>query len=361
VDVAERLATELGDDMRILAIRVARLHLLNVRSDIRQAIVVCQEAHDMARAQGNAQHIVAAAYFQSQAQNWHGEFHAAAACLQNLQPILKTLPPDARCGMTGTAAVMCHAQLASSHAWLGAFAEALAHARTAWRLADQTKREFDRAVACFGYGTTLVLQGTFDRATEILERGLAATERAEIPLLFEALAGPLSHAHLNNGNTERAHSLSEQLLARPEVSFYSRSWALYYRAYVCRETGQTEAAAFLMRKALQRTQENGYQALEAASHLALCRFCRHDDAPLARQHLASASAIAARLHLAPLEAHCFAETIHFIATERPGDAESAALAANRRYRKLGMRFQLTPQFSGKQQPTPRSVSSYACK
>jgi hypothetical protein len=222
-------------------------------------------------------------------------------------------------------------------------------------------REFDRAVACFGCGTTQLLQGTFDRAAEILERGLAATERAEIPLLFEALAGPLSYAHLKNGNTERADLLSEQLLARPDVSFYSRSWALFYRAYVCKETGQAEAAASFMHKALLRTCEKGYQALEAESHLALCRFWRNDDAPLARQHLASASAIATRLHLAPLEAHCFAETIHFIVIEQPGDADAAALAANRRYRKLGMRFQLTPRFNAEEPSTPRSVSSYACQ
>jgi class 3 adenylate cyclase/tetratricopeptide (TPR) repeat protein len=346
MDVAERLATELGDDVRILAIRVARLHLHNVRTDIRRAIIVCQDAQDMARAQGDSQRIVAAAYFQSQAQNWHGEFRAAIACLQNLQPILDSLPPDARCGMTGTATVMCHAQLAPSHAWLGEFSKALVHARTAWRLADQTKREFDRAVACFGYGTTLVLQGAFDRAAEILERGLAATERAEIPLLFEALAGPLSYAHLNNGNTGSALLLSEQLLARPEVSFYSRSWALFYRAYSCMATGQTDVAASFMHEARLRAHKNGYQGLEAAAHLALCRFWRMDDEPLAKQHLATASAMAARLHLAPLEAHCFAETARFIATERPGNADAAALAANRRYRKLGMRFELTPKFSG---------------
>ncbi len=344
MDAAERLAVELDDRARILAIRIARLHLHNVHSDIRRAIIVCQEAEDMARTQGDAGHIVGAAYFHSQARNWHGEFRGAIACLHAALPTLQGLPRDARCGMTGTASVMYHAQLAPSHAWLGEFPKALEHGRTALRLADETRREFDRAVAGFGYGTTLLVKGSVNRAAEILEKGLAASEKAEIPLLFEALAGPLSYALLHKGDTARAHMLTEQLLARPEVSVYSRSWTLLYRALVCMDTGQAEAST-LANEALRRAHKNGYQMVEAMAHLVLCRFWRRADMALATQHLASASAMAVELHLAPLEAHCLAETAHIAAAVRPAEAAAASVAAKQRYRRLGMRFQVVADTS----------------
>jgi class 3 adenylate cyclase/tetratricopeptide (TPR) repeat protein len=346
LDAAERLATELGDQARILAIRVARLHLHNVHADIRGAIVACRETREMAAAQGNAQHVVAAAYFQSQAHNWHGEYRAAIDVLHDAQPTLDSLPQDARCGMTGTARGMVHAQLAGSHAWLGQFPAALEHGRAAWRLADVTKRDFDRAVASFGYGTTLLLKGVFDRAVAILEKGLAATERAEIPLLYASLAGPLSYALLKEGDTGRALLLTEQLLARPEVSAYSRAWALFYRAYVCMETGRADAAA-LANEALARAQAGGYQAMEGTCHLILSRCLHGDDASLAKHHLAAASAIAARLHLAPLQAHCMAESAR---SGGPRRAREAALAAERLYRRLGMRFEAAAAPAGRANP-----------
>lgn len=346
MDAAERLAVELDDRARILAIRIARLHLHNVRADIRRAITVCQEAEDMARIQGDAEPLVAAAYFHSQARSWRGEFKAAIACLHDAQPALRGLPRAARCGMTGTASVMYHAQLAPSHALLGEFPKALEHGRTAMRLADETGRAFDRAVASFGYGTALTSKGSFNRAAEVLEKGLAATERAEIPLLFEAVAGPLGLALLRKGDMARALLLTDQLLARPEVSAYSRSWTLLYRALVCMEAGQSDATTSAAHEALHRARENGYQVVEAMTHLLLCRFWRAADPPLAGQHLASASAMAAELHLAPLEAHCLAETAQMAARVRPGEAAAAALVANRRYRRLGMRFQLAVDTSG---------------
>jgi class 3 adenylate cyclase len=337
MDAAEKLAAELGDQARILAIRVARLHLHNVLTDIRGAIAASRETRKMALAQGNAQHVVAAAYFQSQAHNWHGEYRAAITSLQDAQPMLHGLPRDARCGMTGTARGMYYAQLAASHAWLGEFAEAVQHGRTASRLADVTKRDFDRAVASFGYGSTLVLKGVFDRAVTVLEKGLAATERAEIPLLYASLAGPLSYALLKQGDTKRAQVLTEQLLARPEISAYSRAWALFYRAHVCLETGD-EDAADLAEEALLRAREGGYQAMEAACHLTLSRVRQASDAPRARRHLATAGTMAAKLHLAPLQAHCLAETARFTAAARPREAGLAAAAAERQYRSLGMKF-----------------------
>ena len=260
----------------------------------------------MARAQGDPQHIIGAAYFESQAQNWHGDYRAAIACLREALPTLEHMAADARSGMTGTASVMFHAQLAACHGSLGEFADALEHGRTAWRLAAGTKRDFDLAVASFGYGTTLLLQGTTGRAAEILEQGLAATEKVEIPLLFASLAGPLSYACLQNGNIERAVSLSQEVLDRPEVSAYSRSWALLYRAEVCIKTGIADAGA-LAHRALEKARENGYQAVEAMSHWMLCRVRSSTDLALARRHLATASAMASSLTLAPLEAHCFAE------------------------------------------------------
>lgn len=347
LDAAEALAVELADPARILAIRVARLHLHNVRADIGRAIVVCREAEDMARAQKDSQYIVGAAYFHSQALNWRGEFRAAIACLHDAQPTLQGLPRDARCGMTGTAAVMYHAQLAPSYAWLGDFPKALEHGRIAWRLAEETRREFDRAVASFGYGTTLLMRGTVNQAAAILEKGLAATARAEIPLLFEALAGPLSHALLRKGDMERALLLTEQVLARPEVSAYSRSWTLLYRAYVRMETGRTEATSSVANEALLRARRNGYLALEAMAHWVLCRFWRTVNEPVARQHLATASAMAADLHLAPLEAHCLAEAARLTAAVQPEAAAAAAVAANRRFRQLGMRFRLAFDGNGR--------------
>ena len=112
LDIAERLAQELGDVRRLLAIRVARLHVLNTHGRIDHGIAACRQAEETARAHGDPHQTVAATYFLAQAHNWHGAFADGVAALDRAQPTLDLLPRDSRCGMTGTARLMYEARSA---------------------------------------------------------------------------------------------------------------------------------------------------------------------------------------------------------------------------------------------------------
>jgi class 3 adenylate cyclase/type II secretory pathway predicted ATPase ExeA len=341
LDAAEKLAQELGDGRRLLAIRVARLHVLNTHDRMANAIAACRQAEQMARAQGDSHQIVAATYFLGQAHNWHGTFADGIAVLDGMQPILEALPPDSHCGMTGTARLMCDSQRAACHAALGNFQTGLAYGRAAWRGASTTKHDFDRAVASFGYGMALLLNGTITRAIRVFEVGLAATEASDIPLLFASIAGPLGHAYLLNGDPAGALTLTERLLGRTEVSSYSRSWSLLYRALVCFGAGLHDEAPGLVNEALSRARENGYQAVEATANSVLGRIARTADPALAKHCLDAAAAQADRLGCRPLAAHCLAEQAWAAAAAgRAEDAARLRQEAGRYYRALGMRFWL---------------------
>ena len=94
LDIAERLAQELGDVRRLLAIRVARLHVLNTHGRIDHGIAACRQAEETARAHGDPHQTVAATYFLAQAHNWHGAFADGVAALDRAQPTLDLLPRD---------------------------------------------------------------------------------------------------------------------------------------------------------------------------------------------------------------------------------------------------------------------------
>lgn len=341
LDQAEQLAEELGDVRRLLAIRVARLHVYNTHGRIEDAIAACRQAEQMARAQSDPHQIVAATYFLGQACGWQGSFADAVAALDGMQPVLDALPPDARCGMTGTARLMCDSQRAACRAALGDFAAALADGRAAWRGANVTKRDFDRAVASFGYGMALLQKGVIEQAIRVFEAGLAATEASEVPLLFASIAGPLGYAYLLHGDPTDALTLTGRLLERTEISSYSRAWSLVYRGLVCLGSGLEDDVPPLVDEAMGRARDNGYQALHATATLLLGRMARLADPDLAQRHVHAAAEQAERLGARPLLAHCVAEQAWIAAAAgQSKDAARLRLEAERRYRALGMRFWL---------------------
>ncbi len=341
LDKAERLAVELDDVRSLLAIRVARLHVLNTHGPITDAMRACLQAEQMARTLGDPHQIVAATYFLGQSCNWHGAFADGIAALDAVQPILDDLPYDSRCGMTGTARLMCESQRAACYAWLGDFSAALTYGRAAWRGANVTKHEFDRAVASFGYGTALLLKGTISQAIRVFEMGLAATESSDIPLLFVSIAGPLGYAYALNDDPSKALTLTERLLAHKEVSSYSRACAVLYRALVCLRTGLYDEAPGLVNEAISRAQENGYRHVEATANLILAGVSRIVDPALSQQYLDAAAVQADHLGCQPLMAHCVAEQVWTaVAVGRIKDAARLWQEAGRRYRGLGMRFWL---------------------
>jgi class 3 adenylate cyclase/type II secretory pathway predicted ATPase ExeA len=341
LDIAERLAQELGDVRRLLAIRVARLHVLNTHGRIDHAIAACRRAEETARAHGDPHQTVAATYFLAQAHNWHGAFADGVAALDRAQPTLDLLPRDSRCGMTGTARLMYDAQRAACHAALGNLQAGLEHGRAAWRAASTSKRDFERAVASFGYGMALLVKGNIEQSIRVLEAGRAATEVSDIPLLFASIAGPLGYAHLLNNDTASALTLTDDLLRRPEVSSYPRAWSLIYRAIICLGSGLDDEAVGRANEALARAQHNGYQAVQATAHWLLGRIARASDPALARHCLDTAAAMAARLGCQPLVAHCMAERARGAAgSGRTDEAMRLRREAEQRYRALGMRFWL---------------------
>jgi tetratricopeptide (TPR) repeat protein len=295
----------------------------------------------MARALGDPHQIVAATYFLGQALNWHGAFADAIEALEVLQPILGALPYDSRCGMTGTARLMCDSQMAACHAALGNFQTGLDYGRAAWRGAHTTKRDFDRAVASFSYGMALLLKGTISQAIRVFEAGLAVTERSDIPLLFASIAGPLGYAHLLSGDTVRALTLTERLLERTEVSSYSRAWSLLYRAAVCLGTGRNDEALGQVNEALSRAQKNDYQVVQATANLLLARIALAADPALAQRYLDTAAERANHLGCQPLVAHCVAEQARAADIDgRTAEAVRLRREAGQYYRRLGMRFWL---------------------
>ena len=103
--------------------------------------------------------------------------------------------------------------LSKTHAMLGEFAPALAHAAGAQAIAAETQRPYDVAYASVAPGFAHMMQGAHDDAVAVMEEGLRVARGAGILLLLPSIARYLGRAHAAAGSAEKAHTLLHEALS----------------------------------------------------------------------------------------------------------------------------------------------------
>jgi tetratricopeptide (TPR) repeat protein len=341
---AEALAAGLADRHRLGSIYRSLANTLRLMQDYEPALAYSQRAHAMATALGE----VGLQLESRLATGWiyHdlGDYRQA---LEHLQQALMTLQgasrsqsaglghglglgPGHRLGnrpiITRTWIVLCLSEL-------GAFADGVACGTEALQSAEAVDRPIERLAAYGRVGYLHVRQGTLNQAIPLLERGVALSQEANIPLYYSATAQALALAYALAGRATDALAI----LGQSEGSSVVRGEA-YLRS------GEVEEADRLAQRGLANAREHNRRGEEAWTLWLLGEIAMQRDLPDAAQvkaHYQQALALAEALGMRPLQAHGHLGLgMLYTTTGQREQAHTALSTAIAMYRTMAMTFWL---------------------
>jgi tetratricopeptide (TPR) repeat protein len=250
-------------------------------------------------------------------------------------------------GKDAPPAVFDRSWLVMSLAQLGRFAEAATHEAEAIRLAEPTRNAYSIWTAHFAAGTLHPLKGEWGTARELTEHGLEALRSGGIVLGRGAAFACSAWALAQLGETDDALNRfreAEQLLKRD----YRRSlmanlgWTYHALGRAGLLLGRLDEARSLAERAIEYSPRHpGSRA--HAQHL-LGDIATHPDrfdAESGEAHYQKASALADKLGMRPLIAHCHLGLGKLY--QRTGQREQVQkhlTAATTMYREMGMTYWL---------------------
>jgi class 3 adenylate cyclase/tetratricopeptide (TPR) repeat protein len=232
-----------------------------------------------------------------------------------------------RFGMGPLPSVYSRVILALSHAELGQFAQAAAHADDAMRIAETIDHPHSVILTCQAAGTMQLRRGDAQAAIALLERGLALSETADIPAPLPQLAAQLSSAYALEGRGAQALEVLERgvRVAVAANNAFGHMLRSGYRSEVLLALGRSGEALPLAERYLEITRFIKARGLEGWANRLYAAVAASLGAPENEQALAAyerALAIAGERGMRPLAAHC-----HFglgLLAGRSGRAEEGA-------------------------------------
>jgi class 3 adenylate cyclase/tetratricopeptide (TPR) repeat protein len=231
-----------------------------------------------------------------------GDFPRAEEFLrQNVDSLEGELRLD-RLELPGLPSVSSRTWLAWCLAERGELAEAIEHAETGLRIAEEAGHARSLIVGTMGLGVALLAAGRLEAAVSTLERGLVLDQLERIPTLFPFVAAPLGCGYARLGRTGEGVAMLERALAQAETlklaANQSRALVWLGQAHVL--AGRADRARELAERAFALARERGERAHAAwALHLRATAALR-DAGPLYQEALALAS----ELGMEPLRAAC---------------------------------------------------------
>jgi len=271
-----------------------------------------------------------------------GDYLRAAKFLSNNVESLQGDLLNERFGLALIPSVDSRAWLARCLAELGEVAQGYVRGDEAIRIAEAVDHAFSRIVAYIGVGSVCVITRNHHKAIPLLERGLKLCEFWDIPILFQGIASLLGYFYALAGRVTDGLPLLEQAVRQAaSIKFmagYSQRVAWLSEVYLL--AGRREEAIASAQQALDLSlehKERGHQAYvcrllgEIASNL------DPPDAENAVGHYRRALALAEKLGMRPLVAHCHAGLATlYRRTGKQDQAQEHFATATAMYREMGM-------------------------
>jgi len=233
--------------------------------------------------------------------------------------------------MLGLPSVLSCVWLAMCLAERGEFHEAVTTAEQALSIAETGDPAYSLVVACAGLGNVHLLQGNFDPAISVLERGLRTDPGEPVGRVWPFVASTLGAAWTGMGRVEEGLALLEQAVERAVTIKLMANQPLRLvrlgEGHV--RAGRPENAFPVAVQALELAEEQRERGHEAYAHWLLGESWAKRDAPdfdRAEQHYRKGLAAAAQLGMRPLQGHCH-WSLGRLAGRR-GDAKGAGESLN---------------------------------
>jgi class 3 adenylate cyclase/tetratricopeptide (TPR) repeat protein len=264
---AAELARELGDQQRLLACTIYRAGVLNFTGPVHESLTIGTEALRQAEVMDSVPHIAIAGFALGQAYYASGNFREAIEAFAAGSRRLTGDMALMRLGLTGTAAAMCAALQAASHASLGEFTNASTCLALAGDVARRTGRPYDIVSYAYGEGIMRSLQGDDAAAIAAFERALETCRTGDIETYVTTIAGQLGRAYIAAGRVDEALVLLEAALEEahalqnlPQIATLKRQ--LGFAAYAGVDLVRADKLAA---EAVSIAGGGGYRMIEAAA------------------------------------------------------------------------------------------------
>jgi DNA-binding winged helix-turn-helix (wHTH) protein/tetratricopeptide (TPR) repeat protein len=238
-----------------------------------------------------------------------GDYRRALVCLrQNVTGLTGDWLHE-RFGTPGIVSVMSRSRLCSCAAELGEFSEGAIRGEEAVRLAESVDQQFSLAVACFGVGDLALRRGDLPAAIRALERAAGLCRAASVPQWLPTVAAALGQAHALRGHPAEALPLLEQAVEQAASMGVSamQSRRLAYLSAASLQDGQVEKAMSLAEDALRLARDleaRGYEAWALCNAGDVHADPRSRNAEAAEPYYRQGLALAEKLGMRPLQAHC---------------------------------------------------------
>jgi|RhiMetdeSRZDD1v2_1073273.scaffolds.fasta_scaffold51791_2 class 3 adenylate cyclase/tetratricopeptide (TPR) repeat protein len=300
---AETLAEGLADHRRLGHVCHRIASTLTFMQDYEPALAYCQRAHAIATALGDVD-------LQVWVNGDMGEIYASLGdyrqAIAYLQQVLTALPGEQRSqsfsGIVLLRSITARVHMVQCLRELGRFADGMAQSDEALQVAEAGARTDDRLAVYGGMGYLHVRQGTLHQAIPLLERAVALSQDANIPVFYYTSAPFLALAYALAGRATDALAVLGQVEGNMGVPPLSLTCG---EAYL--HAGRVEEAHRLAQRGLAHARHHKMRGSEARALWLLGEIAMHHD-PLdvsqTEAYYQQSLALAEELGMRPLQAHC---------------------------------------------------------
>jgi class 3 adenylate cyclase/tetratricopeptide (TPR) repeat protein len=342
---AQLLAEALGDHRRLGQALIFMTMTFWVMGDQERALEIGQRAFSLANTLDDFSLRFLAHYSLGRIHSALGNYPQAAALDRKNVAMLKSELSRERFGLAALASVASRIELGETLAELGAFAEGIAYAEEAIRIAEAVGHPYSGCWAYRGIGHLYLYKGDLSEAIPMLERGLELCQSLNILLLFPGVASALGAAFALAGRIAEALPLLEQAVDRapsggPRVHL-PRLIIQLGEGYLL--GGRREEAVAEAQRALSIARDYKQRGMEAWTLRLLGEIdALRDPAEVeaAEAYYRQAIAIADDLAMRPLLAHCYFGLGKLRARVGQQQARAELCTAIELYRAMDMTFWL---------------------
>jgi len=306
---AEPLAERLGDPQRFGRIVSFLCFSFSIMGEHDRAIAAGQRALALATTSGafdvqvNVQNNLSVAYYAA------GDFRQGLDVSQRMIAVLTGERLSERFGLPIFPGLLGRGYAAWCLAELGDFAAGAGIGEEAVRLAEAVAQPSSMIIVLYGVGLCYRRQGVLQKAIPMLERGLALSQSAYIPLQFPVTVSLLSAAYALAGRAAEALPLLDQMLERLATgrSTLLHALVLTELSEACLLVDRVDEASALAARLLELSHTHTGRGYQAHAYRLLGEVARRRgprDVDQAAGHYRQALALAEEIGMRPLQAHC---------------------------------------------------------
>jgi tetratricopeptide (TPR) repeat protein len=315
----------------------------NLSGDSERAIASGMQALQHTNAPEHLDLHIVAHYFLGAAYHTVGQYGQAIDVLQRAVSLIESRKHETF-GTTGILSVICQHWMVRCFAQLGEFARALPYGEDAIKTAVEYDHPYSTVYAYYGLGILFYIQGEFEKAVSMLNRGLEICQSADIPVLYPLIAASLGSAYAFVGPTYEALRLLQSAIEHP--AWMSRMGGQALRMAWVSEAyfvaGQHNEAEMYAKRGLELSVESkdlGSQAWLLRILGDITSRSRPFQFEQTEGSYAAALSLARDRQMRPLEAHCrFGLGKLYVRGKKDSEARSELTAAAQLYQNMAMAF-----------------------